>query len=181
MKNIPNIISTLRILLSVILFFLKPLTPLFWLVYSICGFSDIIDGYIARRTNSTSKLGSILDSIADITFISVMIIDLLPILVLPIEIVIWILLIAFVRIISLFVVYFKYQTFAILHTYANKATGLLLFCCPYLYMFIKINTIGCIMCSIASISAIEELLINITSKKLSRNIPGIFAKYIPNF
>lgn len=176
MKSTPNIISALRILLSIVLFFLEPLTPSFLLVYSLCGFSDIIDGYIARRTNSASNLGSILDSIADITFMTVVIIDLLPILVLPIGIMIWIVLIAFVRLISLLVVYFKYQAFAILHTYANKATGLLLFCCPYLYMFIKINTIGYIICGIASISAIEELVINITSKELSRDVSGIFAK-----
>lgn len=177
MKNIPNAISILRILLSAILFFLKPLTPLFMLVYSICGFSDIIDGYMARKTNSTSSIGSMLDSIADIIFMSAVIIAFLPILLIPIRILIWIILIAFVRIVSLLVVYFKYHTFAIVHTYANKITGLSLFCCPYLYIFVNITALGCIMCTIASISAIEELMINITSKELSRNVSGLFIKH----
>ncbi|GFZ30222.1 CDP-alcohol phosphatidyltransferase [Clostridium zeae] len=177
MKNIPNIISILRIFLSIILFTLKPLTLLFLIVYSICGFSDIIDGYIARRTNSTSTFGSILDSLADIIFMSAAVVVFFPIVVMPIKILIWIILIAFIRIASLLIVYFKYHTFAILHTYANKATGLFLFCCPYLYMFIDITTLGYVACTIASLAAIEELLINITSKELLRNISWIFTKY----
>ncbi len=72
-------------LLSVILLFLKPFTLLFWIVYSLCGFSDIIDGYIARKTNSTSKLGSLLDSIGDIVFMSSAIIVFLPIIWIPIK------------------------------------------------------------------------------------------------
>ncbi len=170
MKNIPNTISILRILLSVSLFFLKPLTTVFFLIYSICGFSDIIDGYIARRTNSTSSFGSILDSIADAIFMSAVIVVFLPILLIPNRILIWIVIITFVRIVSLMVVYFKYHTFAILHTYANKATGLSLFCFPYLYMFVDITTLGYVVCIIASLSAIEELVINITSKELLRNV-----------
>ncbi|OPJ62855.1 CDP-alcohol phosphatidyltransferase family protein [Clostridium oryzae] len=176
MKNIPNIISILRILLSATLFVLKPLTLLFLLIYSICGFSDIIDGYIARKTNSASRFGSILDSIADIIFMSSVIIALLPILLIPIKILIWIMLITFARIVSLLIVYFKYHTFAILHTYANKATGLFLFCCPYLFRFVDITILGYVVCAIASLSAIEELVINITSKELLRNNTSIFMK-----
>lgn len=176
MKSIPNIISVLRILLSPILFFLKPFSLLFWIIYSICGFSDIIDGYIARKTNSTSRLGTILDSIADIVFMGAVIVSILPTILFPMGILIWIILIAFVRIVSLLVAYCKYHSFVILHTYANKAAGFLLFCFPYLYNFIDIITLGCLICTIATLSAIEELIIYLTSKELSRNITGIFTK-----
>lgn len=176
MKSIPNIISVLRILLSPILLFLNLFSPLFWIVYSACGFSDIIDGYIARKTNSTSRFGTILDSIADIVFLGAVIIVLLPTISIPMGILIWIILIAFIRIVSLLVAYCKYHTFAIIHTYANKTTGFLLFCFPYLYTSIHINVLGCLICTIASLSAIEELIIHITSKELSRNIIGILAK-----
>lgn len=177
MKNIPNIISILRILLSILFFFIKPLTPLFFIIYSISGFSDIIDGYIARKTNSTSYFGAKLDSIADIIFISAIIIVFFPIILIPTRILIWMILIAIIRIISLLVVYFKYHTFTILHTYANKITGLSLFFFPYLYTYFDINTLGYVLCTIASIAAIEELVINIISKKLLINIPSIFMNY----
>lgn len=177
MKNIPNTISVLRILLSAILLFLKPFSPLFWVIYSTCGLSDIIDGYIARKTNSTSELGTLLDSIGDIIFMSASIVVLLPVIWIPTGILIWIVLIVFVRIVSLLAAYYKYHTFAILHTYSNKATGFLLFCFTFLYNAININILGCIICITASISAIEELMIHITSRKLSRNTIGIFSKW----
>ncbi|ADL50848.1 CDP-alcohol phosphatidyltransferase family protein [Clostridium cellulovorans] len=176
MKSIPNTLSILRILISIILLFLKPTTTLFLLVYSVCGFTDIMDGYIARRTNSASNFGSKLDSLADIVFMGAVIVVFLPILLIPIKLLMWIIVIAFVRIASLLVVYFKYHAFAILHTYANKATGLSLFCFPYLYMAVDINILGFIICTIASVAAIEELVINITSKELSRDIKGVFKK-----
>ena len=176
MKNVPNILSVLRILLSAILFFLKPFSLLFWIVYFTCGFSDIIDGYIARKTNSTSRLGTILDSIADIVFFSAAMVVFLPAISIPREILVWIALIAFIKIVSLVVAYYKYRTFAILHTYTNKATGFLLFCFPFLYNSIDINILGCVICFIAGIAAIEELIIHITSRKLSRNIKGLFSK-----
>ncbi|MCT8976649.1 CDP-alcohol phosphatidyltransferase family protein [Clostridium sp. CX1] len=174
MKSIPNIISILRILLSLILLFLKPFNLLFFIVYSICGFSDIIDGYIARKTNSASGLGAILDSIADIVFMGAVIVAILPTIFVPMRIFIWIILIAFVRIVSLLVAYCKYHTLAILHTYANKATGFLLFCYPYLYNTVDISILWCLICTVATLSAIEELIIHITSKELSRNVIGIF-------
>jgi CDP-diacylglycerol--glycerol-3-phosphate 3-phosphatidyltransferase len=177
MKNIPNSITSLRIILSISLFFLPKLTPLFLVVYSICGISDMLDGYIARKTNSTSTFGSILDSFADIVFMGAATIVFLPILLIPIKLLIWIVIIAFIRIMSLVIVYVKYHTFAILHTYANKATGFFLFCCPYFYMFVDINTLGYVACIIATIAATEELVINITSKELLRNTSSIFRRF----
>jgi CDP-diacylglycerol--glycerol-3-phosphate 3-phosphatidyltransferase len=176
MKNIPNTITALRILLSAILLFLKPFSTLFLVVYSTCGLSDIIDGYLARKTNLASRLGAILDSIADIVFISAAAVTLLPSVFIPLGIIIWIILIAIIRIVSLLVGYYKYHTFTALHTYTNKAAGILLFCFPYLYNFISIKYLSLIICAIASISSVEELIIQITSKELSRDIKGIFAK-----
>jgi CDP-diacylglycerol--glycerol-3-phosphate 3-phosphatidyltransferase len=74
----------------------------------------------------------------------------------------------------LFVVYCKYHVFAILHTYANKATGLLLFLSPYLYNLVDINILGGVICTIASIATVEELMIHIISKGLSRDIKSVY-------
>lgn len=177
-KNIPNAITILRIFLSLILLFLKPFSPLFLIVYSTCGFTDMIDGYIARKTNSESSLGTILDSISDIVFMSAVLVVLLPVISIPMKILIWIIVIALVKIVSLLISYCKYHTFAILHTYSNKATGFLLFCFPFLYGLINRNILESIICIIASISAVEELIIHITSKELSRNVKGIFVNKI---
>lgn len=174
MKNVPNIISTLRILLSIGLLFSKPFSPLFWILYSVCGFSDIIDGYIARKSNSISRLGSLLDSIGDIVFISAVIIVLIPVISIPKGIQLWIAIIALVRILSITIACCKYHTFAVLHTYANKISGLLLFFIPYLYSLMNINILGGIICAVTSISAVEELIIHLVSRELSRDVKGLF-------
>lgn len=158
------------------LLFIKPLSFLFFLIYIICGLSDVADGYIARKTKSETKVGATLDSIADVVLFSVLLIIFVPIVNLPSEILIWIVGIALIRILSLIIGFHKYHAFAFLHTYANKISGVALFCFPLLYHAVGLIVTACLICGIASLSAVEELLINIVSKNLSRNIKCIFAK-----
>lgn len=61
-----------------------------------------------------------------------------------------------------------------LHTYTNKLTGLLLFFIPYFMNLNGANIIVHIIGVIALISSIEELAINIKSKKLDLNKKSIF-------
>ena len=48
MKAIPNIISVGRIVLSIALLKVEPLSGVFWILYIGCGLSDMADGYIGR-------------------------------------------------------------------------------------------------------------------------------------
>ena len=41
-----NIITLIRIGLAISLLFIKKYSPPFLILYSICGFTDILDGYI---------------------------------------------------------------------------------------------------------------------------------------
>ena len=45
MKHIPNIISILRMALSIVLIFLPILSVPFYIVYVLSGFSDVLDGF----------------------------------------------------------------------------------------------------------------------------------------
>ncbi len=68
--NIPNILSILRLLLVpvfIILFFSDVPNALLWagFVFFFAGITDIADGYIARKYNMITKLGRILDPLAD--------------------------------------------------------------------------------------------------------------------
>ena len=78
--RLPNLITSLRIAGTAGLIFAVPLTPLYFVIYTFCGISDILDGWLARHTGTASDLGARLDSIADLFFYTVMIIQLLPIL-----------------------------------------------------------------------------------------------------
>ena len=68
LKNIPNILSVVRILLVfvfVIILFAFDNLLLALLVFLIAGATDVIDGYLARRNNWITNLGKILDPVAD--------------------------------------------------------------------------------------------------------------------
>ena len=163
MKSIPNIISVTRILLSLILLLIEPFTTIFWLIYMVCGLSDIVDGYIARKTDSISKIGTALDSFADFVLLSVMLVVLLPKIWIPFEVLVWASVIAAIRMVSLGIVKYKYHRLIVLHTLFNKITGFLLFCVPLLYLFINMRILGYCICIVASIASIEELIIHLKS------------------
>jgi len=175
-KSIANYISVSRIFLSLTMILLNPLSLVFCIIYVICGITDVLDGYIARKTNTTSKLGEQLDSVADLIMIMVLMFILFPIINLTVQIIVWIIIIVIIRIVSIIVVFVKYKTFGILHTYGNKITGILLFIFPLSFAFLKSDMSMYIICMVASISAIEELFIHLTSFEFKANKKSIFMK-----
>ncbi len=174
LKSVPNYITLSRIILSPFLLFTLPLSPTFYIIYFLCGLSDILDGFVARKTNSTSEFGAKLDSIADLLMFTAILITLLRVINPLPMLILWIVAICLIRITSLAIIYKKYTTFAILHTYGNKLTGVLLFLSPLFLLAIPANTAAYIICFLATFSAIEELLINLKSQKLDLNRASIF-------
>ena len=68
--NIPNMLSLLRLLLVpvylVVFFSEQPHAHLIAaIIFVAAGITDIVDGYIARKYNQITKLGRILDPLAD--------------------------------------------------------------------------------------------------------------------
>ena len=176
-KSIANYISTARIFLALTLLLVKPLSVTFFVIYFLCGISDVIDGYIARKTDTVSKWGGKLDSAADLIMIMVLMLILYPIINLTVEIIVWIVIIGIIRATSMIMVFIKYKTFGILHTYSNKITGTALFISPLAILFIQSDILLMyILCIVASISAIEEFLIHLSSKELEINRKSILTK-----
>lgn len=97
-KNMANIITGCRILCSILLLFVPAFSPTFYILYSVSGFTDMIDGAIARKTNTASEFGSRLDTIADIAFVAACMIKLLPVLKIPTWLCIWIGVIAIIKV-----------------------------------------------------------------------------------
>lgn len=175
MKNIPDIITAIRIVLSFMLLFFEPLSTDFLLIYIFAGVSDMLDGFLARKIKNTNKFGATLDSIADAVFAFVLLFIFIPYFQWETWIICWVVLITLLRLVSLLIGFLRFRQFAFLHTYANKLTGLALFGFPLWYMFFGLTGTAIILCIIATISAIEELIINIKSSTLKRDITSIFA------
>ena len=88
-KQMANILTGLRMIGSVLLVFLPTCSLVFYFVYLFCGFTDMIDGTVARMTNSASRFGEKLDTAADIVFVTAALIKFLPNLPIPQWLWIW--------------------------------------------------------------------------------------------
>lgn len=152
-----NIITILRILGTVLLSVTVPLSGEFFVLYTLTGVTDVLDGYIARRTNTCSELGSKLDSAADLMFYGIILYRLLPILsgILPVGIWYVVMVIIILRVFTYVFTAIKYKVFMSNHTYFNKMTGFCVFLIPYLVkipsVLIGFCTFTCVVCAVASV------------------------------
>ena len=147
MKQLPNIISSLRIVGSLGLLLCDVTGVVFWTIYALCGFSDIADGWLARKLKCTTRTGALLDSMADICFVACCAWKLQPILKLPQWLWLWAGLIVAIKVVNQLSVLVMYGRCCFPHTTANKWAGFLL------YIAVPMTVWSIIPISIAAIVA----------------------------
>ncbi len=155
-KYLANVITSLRIIGSVVLLFFNVHSLPFYITYLLCGFSDMIDGTIAKNTNAVSSFGSTLDTVADFIFMVVCVIKLLPMIYLPIWLWIWISFIAIIKVTNIVWGFVRRKKLVTLHIVLNKATGILLFLLPFTLQSVEPTYSFAVVCIIATIAAIQE-------------------------
>ena len=155
-KHIANILTGCRIFGSILLLFFPAFSEAFYIKYLFCAFSDMIDGTIARKTKSVSETGARLDTVADIVFVAVCFVKILPLIQFPAWLWIWIVIIAIIKIGNLVWVLICNKKQISLHTILNKATGFLLFLFPLTLGVIAPIYSAVIVCSLAMVAAINE-------------------------
>lgn len=116
----------------------------------------MIDGRIARKTNTVSEFGSKLDTAADFIFFIVCLIKLLPILEMPMWLWLWFVIIAIVKISNGLSGVVLQNKSLVEHTIMNKVTGLLLFILPLTLAIIKLKYSAILVCATATFAAIQE-------------------------
>lgn len=155
-KQIANIITGCRILGSILLLFFPISSLEFYITYLLCGFSDMIDGAIARKTNSNSSFGAKFDTIADFIFMIVVCYKLLPAIHIPLWEWIWIIVIAVIKLSNIIWGLIRTKSLISIHSTLNKVTGFVLFLLPLTIQFIELEYSLFAVCLIATFAAIQE-------------------------
>ena len=151
-----NFITFIRILCSIAILFCPVFSVAFYALYITAGLTDMIDGWVARKTNTVSEFGAKLDTVADFVFVVVCLVKLLPIMDIPTWLYLWIGVIAFIKIINIVSGYVVQKQFVAIHSVMNKVTGVLLFVLPLTLTFIDLRYGAVVVCLVATFAAIQE-------------------------
>jgi CDP-diacylglycerol---glycerol-3-phosphate 3-phosphatidyltransferase len=174
-RILPNLLSVSRILLSVVMipFWHTPI-PLLG-VFLACGATDLLDGWIARRFHAETRLGAVLDSLADFVFFWTLVAYFVVVQtdVLRAQLG-WVAAVIAVRLLALAVCGIRNRTVYSLHTWANKLSGVLIFLCVCALLLIRIDSLLPFVFAFVLLAAIEELLIVATVRIPDPNRRRIF-------
>lgn len=154
-KFLANAVTISRIVGAFGLLFVEPFSAVFMTLYVYCGITDMIDGTIARKTHTESKLGERLDSISDLTLVVICFLKILSVINIPFWIWVWIGAIAIIKGVNLVSGLYQ-QKIVFPHTVANRITGFMIFLIPLLLLYVKIEYMASIACVIATFAAIQE-------------------------
>ena len=178
-KNAANLITLIRIFGAIALIMLEPLSLPFFIVYGVCGLSDAFDGLVARKLGVQSSFGSALDSLSDLLFYGVMAAKLFPTfqrLLLPYQ---WVIIAVptVLHFIAYIICAIKFSRFSAIHTYANKALGLLVYAFPFFFIgeIPLLWTIYMIVGGVIALyGSIEINLIHIIAKRYDTRNKSVF-------
>lgn len=177
MKNVPNILSTLRFFLGLSLMALAAWPGLFVADFLLCGFTDLADGYIARKYNAQSELGAKLDSAADITFNVSAIVTLFFFMKLHIRLYYFvpIALVSVYKLVNVAITKRRFGEFNVLHTYANKVAGFFVYCCIPVFALAGqvLFSVVVSVCTFMGIAAVEETVILFTAETYNVNYKSL--------
>lgn len=165
--TIPNFITSLRLLGAIIILFLQPFTLSFYIIYGLSGFTDAIDGFVARKLKQVSEFGTKLDSVVDLCFYIVLAIKIMPTLIQRLPSFIWhiVTIIVLLRICIYLYGAIKQKHFVSNHTYLNKIAGALIYLLPFVMLSKYTIEYSYLIAFIAFIGAIQEFN-NVCLKKI---------------
>ena len=151
-----NTITFFRIAAGIALLFCPVFSPAFYAFYIAAGLSDMLDGFVARKTDTVSELGARLDTMADFVLVVVCLIKLLPILSIPAWLYIWIGIIALIKVVNIISGFVVQKRFVAVHSVMNKASGFLLFLLPLTSPAVPLRDSAIVTCAVATFAAIQE-------------------------
>ena len=164
--SMADTLTAVRMAASVGLIFLPLGSAGFLAVYALAGLTDALDGWLARKTGTTSDFGARLDSAADLLFYGVVLIRLFPVLWRVLPPTIWYVVagILLVRLAAYAAAAVRFHRFAALHTRLNKLTGLSIFLLPWAVSTSVAVAYSWMVCVLALAASLEELMIHLCGR-----------------
>ena len=151
-----NAITVFRIAAGIVLLLCPAFSPAFYMFYIAAGLSDMLDGFVARKTDTVSKLGARLDTIADFVLAVVCLIKLLPVLGIHAWLYAWIGIIALIKLVNIISGFAVQKRFVAVHSLMNKATGAMLFLLPLTIPAVPLKYSAIVVCAAATFAAVQE-------------------------
>ena len=172
-KMIPNAITVLRIVGAAALMVLPLFTRGFFIVYVLCAAFDFLDGFFAKILDAKTELGNRLDHIASLLFIAALSIRLVSSINVP-DWAIYVLMgIAFIKCASIVFGAVRFKKAPFINSDWNKAAKFTFYFIPVWYMFAGMIFTCVVVLFVLLVAAVEELVINLTSKKYDPDIKTI--------
>ena len=169
-KNLANIITSSRIICAIWLFFFSDISGLFMVVYGYCGFSDLIDGPIARKLDTKSLLGAKLDTTGDVlTYLALAKVLFIQSLI-PFWVIVWLAVSVVGFITSAVISKARLGKFYFVHSLFGKIMGGAIFIIPFAVNLIAASVYLGIVCTVVSVAAIESIVIQAKSKEIKTDV-----------
>ena len=155
-----NILTSIRIICGLLILIFPAFSKWYFALYLIGGFTDAIDGTVARKMGTASDFGSKFDTVADFIFTVAVVVKIIHALYIPVWLIIWIAIIALIKIGCHLAGYIKYHEFKTVHSILNKICGGIAFIVPLFiggdYAWQAKAAAVIITCILTSIAAIAE-------------------------
>lgn len=172
-KYFADIVTSSRIVLAIALFFFTDITAPYLIIYFICGITDAIDGPIARKLQTVSEHGALLDTIGDVltyvSFAKIMIAKQA----IPAWIIIWFVSAAVGILLSGLIAQVRFGKFYVVHSLFGKVMGFFAFLLPYAAYFDKTILCCCAVCTAATISAVESCVIQLALSEFNPDVMAL--------
>lgn len=154
-----NAITCIRIVCALPLILLPAFSARWYLFYLLGGASDVLDGFAARHWGRETKLGTRLDTAADLVFTAAVLIKILRSVSLPLWLTVWIACIAVMKCGNLAGGFVLHKHFVSEHTVMNKLCGALLFLIPLGIGRLPEPAVAVLLiaaCALCTVAAIQE-------------------------
>jgi CDP-diacylglycerol--glycerol-3-phosphate 3-phosphatidyltransferase len=176
--SIPNLLSLLRLTLVPVLAIAAVLNEavLFLLILAISLFSDMLDGYFARKLKQVTELGARLDSWADMATYAMMIVGLYVMWPAVFDQQFFYLVAAFVSyVLPVVIALFRFGDFPSYHTWGAKLAALLIAPAFYLLLLNDPQLLFRAVIIFHVVVALEEVAITFALKKSETNVASILS------